>query len=99
MFTLYVPGFQCGGFAGALLAPWSADRFGRKAVLAIASGSIIVTSAIQAGSVSLGMFLAFRTLGGMAVGIILVAVPLYQSEIAPAPIRGRLVAMHGMVSL
>jgi MFS family permease len=58
---------------------------------------IIIASALQAGSVNITMFLISRTFGGMAVGSILVAVPLYQSEIAPAHLRGTLVAMHGMV--
>ncbi|GAA6022330.1 hypothetical protein JCM10207_003287 [Rhodosporidiobolus poonsookiae] len=92
-----VVGFQCGGVIGALAAPYFADKYGRKVILYISSAAVIVTSALQAGSVRLEMFLAFRTLGGVAVGGILVAVPLFQSEIAPANLRGALVAMHGMM--
>ncbi|KAM0748453.1 general substrate transporter [Meredithblackwellia eburnea MCA 4105] len=92
-----IVGFQCGGFVGALSAPYFADKWGRKMVLYICGTGIVVTGALQAGSVNVPMFLVFRTLGGFMVGGILVAVPTYQAEIAPANLRGRLMAMHGMM--
>ncbi|KAI5475875.1 sugar transporter [Pseudohyphozyma bogoriensis] len=92
-----VVGFQCGGFIGALASPYFADRWGRKLVLYVSAAGVIALAAIQAGSISLKMFLVARTLGGLPVGGILVAVPLYQAEIAPAKLRGQLMAMHGMM--
>jgi MFS family permease len=73
-------------------------RFGRKSVLLTACALAVVFSALQAGSVGLGEFIVFRTLGGWPTGMFLVGVPLYQSEVAPPHIRGRLMAVHGIVS-
>ena len=39
------------------------------------------------------IFLFFRWIGGIGVGASSIAAPLYISEIAPAKVRGRLVAM------
>ena len=72
------------------------DRFGRKtAILAssvLAMGCAAAMAAVPPKS-NLALYV-FRGGGGLAVGVISVAVPLYQSEVAPAPIRGRLLGTY-----
>lgn len=43
------------------------------------------------------MLLVGRFLNGVGVGMMDVAVPIYQSEISPAKVRGRMVGTHGFL--
>jgi SP family sugar:H+ symporter-like MFS transporter len=82
--------------AGAFLAGWIADRFGRRAALfaaAILFGVSAWGSGIATGSLE---FVIYRLIGGFAVGAASVICPAYISEIAPAQYRGRLATMQQM---
>src|SRR6056297_2131709 len=71
-----------------------ADRYGRRRVLRIAAllfGLSAVASALAPNFVLLVMA---RMLGGLGVGAALIVAPMYIAEIAPADIRGRLVALN-----
>jgi MFS family permease len=70
------------------------DRFGRKRLL-IASALVFVVSSVGTGLVD--TFFAFnlwRMAGGVAIGLASNLSPMYIAEIAPAAVRGRLVAMN-----
>src|SRR3546814_17631279 len=69
------------------------DRFGSRTVLVwIALGYIV--SAIGSGaSWDLGSFVAFRFLGGLAIGGSSVLAPVYIAEVSPAKRRGFLVGL------
>ena len=58
---------------------------------------IIVTigTAIQTGSVNMGMFLAGRAIAGFAVGGMVGTVPIYLSEIAAPKHRGLIAGVSG----
>ena len=78
---------------GALFAGKPADVLGRKKCL-IVIGILYAVSA--AGSALAGTwvpFLFYRFIGGLGVGASSVVGPMYISEIAPAHLRGRLVAL------
>ena len=49
---------------------------------------------IQAASVNVGMLVAGRIVAGFSVGMASSMVPVYQSEIAPKEIRGRVVSLQ-----
>lgn len=68
--------FQTGGLFGSLLIGYTADRFSRRGSIAIASGILIFGGALQAASMDVGMFLAFRTITGVGVGLVVGATPL-----------------------
>ncbi len=79
---------------GAFFAGTLADKFGRKALLLVASVFFIVSawgSGIAGSSIE---FIAYRILGGLAVGAASVMAPAYISEIAPARLRGRLTSIQ-----
>ena len=81
-----------GTLVGVICAGKPADLWGRKKVLfavAIFFGIASLGSALAQTWLS---FLFFRFLGGLAVGASSVIAPMYIAEIAPARIRGRLVA-------
>lgn len=77
-----------GEFVGVLLAGFIINRFGRKpTIVAVAVGYVIfcLASALALTPVMLGVS---RLLLGVAIGISLVAVPIFVAESVPARIRG-----------
>ncbi|EPQ50344.1 general substrate transporter [Gloeophyllum trabeum ATCC 11539] len=89
-----VASMPAGSFVGALLVSWLADRIGRKNTV-ITSGWIwVVGSILQCAAQNRGMLVVGRIISGLSVGLASSVVPLYQSEITPPAIRGRLVSMQ-----
>lgn len=83
-----------GTVIGSLLAGAPADRFGRRAVMLSVAIAYVVSSLGTALAASWAMLIAFRFLGGLAIGAASVVTPIYIAEVAPARFRGRLVAMN-----
>ncbi|KAL1910699.1 high affinity glucose transporter [Sporothrix stenoceras] len=83
-----------GSLAGSLLSSFIADRFSRKAAIQFSCLLWILGSIIQCASVNIGMLCAGRVIAGLCVGIASSIVPVYQSEIAPKEIRGRVVSLQ-----
>ncbi len=71
-----------------------ADHIGRKKTLIIAAILFTLSALGSAMAETLWMFISFRLIGGLGVGIAAMVVPLYISEISPPKIRGRMVAMY-----
>lgn len=83
-----------GCFAGALVAGALSDRFGRKRLLITAALLFAVTSIGNALAGNFTVFIAWRILGGVAIGLASNLSPMYIAEVAPAQIRGKLVAIN-----
>ncbi len=82
-----------GTIFGALIAGKPVDRYGRKKVL-FAIGVLYFVGALGSGLVThLGLFMFFRFVGGIGVGVASVVAPIYTAEIAPPKYRGRLVGL------
>lgn len=91
---------------GAAAAGWLSARIGRKGGLLVAAILFLVSAGGSAfpeiglgpiggmGPHALAPFIAYRILCGVGVGIASMLSPLYIAEIAPADIRGRLVAFN-----
>lgn len=76
--------------AGAFIAGWLADKFGRRSIL-IVSSICFTISALGAGlAQNSAQFIFVRVLGGLAVGAASVLAPAYISEVTPAKYRGTL---------
>ena len=83
-----------GTVIGALTAGSPADRFGRRVML-IAIALCYVVSSLGCGLAgNWHSLLAFRFLGGLAIGAASVVTPIYIAEVSPAAYRGRLVALN-----
>ncbi|MDP9276839.1 MAG: sugar porter family MFS transporter, partial [Actinomycetota bacterium] len=76
--------------AGALTAGRVADRYGRLTAMRVAAALFLIGAVGSGVASSLVMLVAFRVIGGIAVGIASVIAPTYIAEIAPARIRGKL---------
>jgi sugar porter (SP) family MFS transporter len=80
--------------AGVLLVGALSDRFGRKLPLLLSAALFFLSSVGTALPGDIRVFIVFRFIGGIAIGIASMATPMYIAEIAPAQVRGRLVAVN-----
>jgi sugar porter (SP) family MFS transporter len=85
-----------GCIAGALIAGWLSDRYGRRNVLAASALLFAVSSVGAALPRNFVEFGIARFAGGIAIGIASMLAPLYMAEVSPARIRGRLVSLNQM---
>lgn len=79
---------------GALISGWCADKFGRKMPLIL---SAILFSASAWGTAlasNFDMFVVYRIVGGVGIGLASALSPLYIAEVSPAEKRGRFVAVN-----
>lgn len=81
-----------GAVAGAFSAGFPAERFGRKKVIVTIAFIFTISSILCAVAPNWIVLVIFRFIGGLAIGASSVVGPMYIAEIAPADIRGRLVA-------
>jgi sugar porter (SP) family MFS transporter len=79
---------------GVLIVGPMSDRFGRKVALFSAAALFLVSSIGTAIPQSIWVFILFRLLGGIGIGIASMSTPMYIAEIAPAHLRGRLVSIN-----
>ena len=82
-----------GTIIGSLVFSKPADRYGRRPMLMLMGGLYLLSSIGSAIAWDAGSFAFFRLIGGLGVGGASVVAPMYVAEIAPASIRGRLVAL------
>jgi sugar porter (SP) family MFS transporter len=83
-----------GCLVGAMVAGALSDKFGRKRLLIFSAALFVVTSLGNALAPSFAIFVTWRMLGGVAIGLASNLSPMYIAEIAPAEARGRLVAIN-----
>lgn len=83
-----------GCIIGAGFAGFFTDKYGRKIPLLFAAFLFIFTSLGTGAFNSFTLFMTFRILGGIAIGIASNISPVYIAEIAPSHMRGKLVALN-----
>lgn len=83
-----------GCLIGAASAGYFTDKYGRKIPLLFSAFLFIFTSIGTGAFNSFTSFMIFRILGGIAIGTASNVSPVYIAEIAPARMRGRLVALN-----
>lgn len=77
-----------GCILGASCASWPADKFGRRDIMKLAAWLFLLSAFGTGLTSSFYVFILARILGGLAVGVVSVTVPIYISEITPADKRG-----------
>lgn len=95
----YWEGFATGSLAlgaivGCVFAGSVSDKYGRRPGLLLAAAMFALSSLAMAFSFSRGSFILARFCAGIGVGMASVLSPMYISEISPAHIRGRMVAIN-----
>lgn len=82
-----------GTVLGSIIGGIPSEKYGRRTTLFIIAVCYLLSSIGTAYAADWSIFLIFRFLGGVGVGVSSVVAPMYISEIAPAEKRGRLVAL------
>jgi sugar porter (SP) family MFS transporter len=91
---LVVAAASIGCIPGAFFAGRLADHYGRKPMM-LMTAVLYVIAALGGGMAwSFSSLVAFRFIGGLAIGMASTLAPIYISEVAPANIRGRLGMMQ-----
>jgi SP family xylose:H+ symportor-like MFS transporter len=83
-----------GCLIGAFFSDYLSNKFGRKATMIITAILFILNSVGTALPNSFTIFVLFRIVGGIGVGIASMVVPMYIAEIAPPKRRGALVGNY-----
>lgn len=87
--------YIAGEAVGALFQTFAGDRLGRIRFMQLMCVIVTIGTIIQTASVNIGMFLAGRTLAGIAVGGMVATVPIYLSEISAPESRGLIGGISG----
>ncbi|KAF6818995.1 High-affinity glucose transporter 4 [Colletotrichum musicola] len=83
-----------GSLVGSLCSSFIADKYSRKIALQFSCILWIIGAILQCASQNIAMLCVGRAIAGACVGIASAIVPVYQSEIAPKEIRGRVVSLQ-----
>lgn len=83
-----------GSFIGALSSSFLADRFSRRTAIQISCIIWVIGSTVQCTSINIPNLCLGRAISGLSIGIASTIVPVYQAEIAPKEIRGRVVTLQ-----
>jgi sugar porter (SP) family MFS transporter len=83
-----------GCLVGSLMTGALSDRFGRKKLLLAAAVIFAGSSVLTGWAGSFSAFVTWRIAGGVAIGMASNLSPMYIAEVAPAHLRGRLVAVN-----
>jgi len=83
-----------GCIAGAALAGVFSDKYGRKKLLIAASVLFIVSAYGTGAAMSFPIFILYRIIGGIGIGIASTLSPMYIAEVTPAEKRGMFVSVN-----
>ena len=81
---------------GAAFSGLVVDRIGRRPLLALVAAFFGVTTLATGLAPTFGVFVFARFLGGLAVGAVSLAAPMYVAEVTPPHLRGRMGALYQM---
>jgi SP family xylose:H+ symportor-like MFS transporter len=83
-----------GCLIGAFVSDYLSTKLGRKKTMMVAAVLFVLNSIGTAIPDSFSMFVVFRIVGGVGVGLASMVVPMYIAEIAPPKRRGALVGNY-----
>ncbi len=91
----FVTGCAClGCIPGPFLGAWLCDTIGREKTMMVACGLLALSAMFTALAQTFTVFVIFRMIGGLAVGLCSIASPMYIVEVAPPAQRGKLGVMY-----
>ena len=83
-----------GSVLGVSISGVLSDGIGRKKTLLLSALLFLISAIGTALAEVFAMFVAFRLLGGMGVGIASMTAPMYIAEVSPAHVRGSMVSIY-----
>ncbi|KAI9481023.1 MAG: general substrate transporter [Benjaminiella poitrasii] len=84
---------------GAFFSGYFCDHIGRKNSILLGSSLLLLGILFEILGLNLISLLLGRFIGGLGTGLMTNAILLYQSEIAPSDIRGRLISIFSLLSV
>lgn len=81
---------------GAVISGVVSDKFGRKWPLLLSAFLFTIASFGTGFTDSYTVFIIFRMIGGVGIGLASALSPMYIAEVAPAHLRGRFVSLNQM---
>ncbi|KAI8355665.1 general substrate transporter [Blakeslea trispora] len=96
--SIFLSSFLVFCMMSALFSGYACDKLGRKHAILI--GSVILSLGISLEMLGLNSWtlLLGRMVSGAGVGLMTNAIPLYQTEVSPANVRGRLISLFALFS-
>ncbi|HTV42266.1 MAG TPA: sugar porter family MFS transporter [Candidatus Sulfotelmatobacter sp.] len=85
--------------AGVLLVGPISDRFGRRTAMFLAALMFLASAIGTALPNDIRVFILFRMICGIGIGVASISTPMYIAEITPAHLRGRLVSVNQIAIL
>ncbi len=85
-----------GSILGAVVSGIVSDKFGRKLPLMLSALLFTLASAGTGVADSYPVFIIFRLIGGIGIGLASALSPMYIAEVAPTHLRGRFVSLNQM---
>lgn len=85
-----------GCIVGAVLSGIISDKFGRKWPLLLSAFLFTIASLGTGLANGYAVFVVFRIIGGMGIGLASALSPMYIAEVAPSHLRGRFVSLNQM---
>jgi SP family xylose:H+ symportor-like MFS transporter len=83
-----------GCLLGSLISGVLSDLYGRKRLLLTSAVLFTISSILTGWAPAFLWFIVWRIIGGIAIGMASNLSPMYIAEVAPAHVRGRLVALN-----
>ncbi|RHZ62931.1 MFS sugar transporter [Aspergillus turcosus] len=83
-----------GSLIGALASSFIADRYSRVTAIQFSTLLWILGSIFMTASNGIALLVVGRVIAGLCIGIASAMVPVYQAEIAPKEIRGRVISLQ-----
>ncbi|GGI30746.1 MFS transporter [Bradyrhizobium guangdongense] len=90
----FVAATFAGLFVGTFFLGFLADRFGRRAIFTYALLAYTTASVIMACQTSSGGLLLWRFLAGIGIGVEVITIDAYITELVPSRMRGRAFAVN-----
>ena len=91
--------YDIGCVVGSIVCYFIGERYGRRSMLMTGGTIMIIGTAILASSFTVAQLIAGRIITGVGNGMNSSTAPIYQSECAPASIRGALLTLQGTVTI
>jgi putative MFS transporter len=93
----FVAATFAGLFAGTFFLGFLADRFGRRAIFTFALLGYSAASVIMACQTTAGGVLLWRFIAGIGIGVEIITIDAYITELVPSGMRGRAFAVNQAV--
>src|SRR5260221_3858444 len=93
----FVAATFAGLFAGTFFLDFLADRFGRRAIFTYALLAYTAASVVMACQTTSGGLLLWRFIAGIGIGVEIITIDAYLTELVPSWMRGRAFAVNQAV--